>query len=162
MAHFLLSQRTKLSTPLQQNWADTTRNSVLFLFFGYFGGRNSFSRALLLMASPLCFFVQTRPMKVAMKQLFYTIGEPPGIFLSLLPAPQQAIMSLDYGRTMRELYSEVKLAKGGSEDEWMGLEREGESGGVGSSLGDVGLGSDEDYGEEYDDEESDYDSEDEY
>ena len=41
-----------------------------------------------------------------MKQLFYTIGEPPGILLRLLPAPQLAIMSLDYGGVMKGLYGE--------------------------------------------------------
>ena len=90
-----------------QNWADTFRNSLLFLFFGHFGGRkNSFSRAFLLLSSPLCFLLQTRPVKVLLKRIFYAIGQPAGILLSLLPAPQQAIMSLDYGRTMRGLYGE--------------------------------------------------------
>ena len=102
-----------------QNWADTTRNALLFLFFGYFGGRNSFSRTFLLLSSPLCFFIQTRPVKVAMKQLFYTIGEPPGILLSLLPAPQQAIMSCDYGKLMKGLYGE-KMLEG---EEWLEMER---------------------------------------
>lgn len=103
--------KRSLQRNMNVNWADTTRNSLLFLFFGYFGGRNSFSRTFLLLSSPLCFLIQTRPMKVAMKQLFYTMGEPPGILLSLLPAPQQAIMSLDYGKSMRELYDE-KVLKG--------------------------------------------------
>ena len=85
--------KRSLQRNMNVNWADTTRNSLLFLFFGYFGGRNSFSRTFLLLSSPLCFLIQTRPVKVAMKQLFYTMGEPPGILLSLLPAPQQAIMS---------------------------------------------------------------------
>ncbi len=101
--------KRSLQRNMNVNWADTTRNSLLFLFFGYFGGRNSFSRTFLLLSSPLCFLIQTRPMKVAMKQLFYTMGEPPGILLSLLPAPQQAIMSLDYGKSMRELYDEKVL-----------------------------------------------------
>lgn len=43
-------------------------------------------------------------MKIAMKQLFYTVGKPPAILLSLLPAPQQAIMSLNYGEAMADLY----------------------------------------------------------
>ena len=145
-----------------QNWADTTRNSLLFLFFGYFGGRNSFSRTFLLLSSPLCFFIQTRPVKVFLKQLFYTIGEPPGIFLSLLPAPQQAIMSLDYGRVMKGLYGEEVLAQGGRE-EWLEMERREQE--QGDSATGVGMGEDVDVEEEdedrYDDE-TEYDSEDEY
>jgi hypothetical protein len=63
--------------------------------------------------------VQTRPVKVAAKQLFYSLGQPPGIFLSLLPAPQQAIMSCDYGGTMRGLYGERALEGEG----WLVAER---------------------------------------
>ncbi len=63
--------------------------------------------------------VQTRPVKVAVKQLFYSIGQPPGIFLSLLPAPQQAIMSYDYAGTMRGLYGERALEGEG----WLEAER---------------------------------------
>ncbi len=58
-------------------------------------------------------------MKVAMKQLFYTIGEPPGIFLSLLPAPQQAILSCNYGGVMKGLYGEEMLEG----EEWLELEQ---------------------------------------
>jgi len=155
-----MNVKRTLQRNLNVNWADTTRNSLLFLFFGYFGGRNSFSRTFLLLSSPLCFFIQTRPMKVAMKQLFYTIGEPPGIFLSLLPAPQQAIMSLDYGGVMKGLYGEKALAYGGSEDEWLEMEQLENDGDQRSSLGEVELDSDEGY-DQYDDE-SDYDSEEEY
>lgn len=43
---------------------------------------------------------------MAIKQVFYAIGEPPGILLSLLPAPQQAIMSLNYASAMEKLYGE--------------------------------------------------------
>ncbi|KAL7476607.1 hypothetical protein ACHAW6_002454 [Cyclotella cf. meneghiniana] len=130
------------------NWADTTRNSLLFLFFGYFGGRNSFSRAFLLLSAPLCFFIQTRPVKVAIKQLFYAIGEPPGILLSLLPAPQQAIMSLNYANAMRGLYGEdVVRGESWYEDVEMGGEVEEEQADV----------SDED-----EEDEGDYDSDEEY
>ena len=110
-----------------QNGADTTLNSLLFHFFGYFGRRNFFSRTFLLPSAHLCFFIQTRPIKVAIKQLFYAIGEPPGILLSLLPAPQQAIMSLDYASAMRVLYGEDVL-RGDSwyEDGEMGAEEEEE------------------------------------
>ncbi|KAL3811412.1 hypothetical protein ACHAXA_005313, partial [Cyclostephanos tholiformis] len=115
----LLPSRASVLRQRLKNWADTTRNSLLFLFFGYFGGRNSFSRTLLLLSSPLCFVIQTRPVKVAVKQLFYSIGQPPGIFLSLLPAPQQAIMSCDYAALMRGLYGEDALEG----EKWLEMER---------------------------------------
>ena len=56
------------------------------------------------LGAPLCFVLQARPVKIAMKQLFYTVGKPPAILLSLLPAPQQAIMSLNYDAAMIDLY----------------------------------------------------------
>ena len=102
-------------------------------------------------------------MKVAMKQLFYTIGEPPGIFLSLLPAPQQAIMSLNYGNVMRGLYGEKVLEKGGNE-EWLEMERMETNDSTTSSEkmigGDVYDDLDDDEYDQYDDDESDYDSDD--
>ena len=54
-----------------------------------------------------------------MKQLFYSIGQPPGILLSLLPAPQQAIMSCDYAGSMRGLYGEKALEG----EDWLEMER---------------------------------------
>ncbi|KAL7449760.1 hypothetical protein ACHAWC_006475 [Mediolabrus comicus] len=140
--------KRSLQRNMNVNWADTTRNSLLFLFFGYFGGRNSFSRTFLLLSSPLCFLIQTRPVKVAMKQLFYTMGEPPGILLSLLPAPQQAIMSLDYGKSMRELYDE-KVLQG---EEWYEVEKNASEGEESLFFWDD---DEEDYDEEYDEESDD-------
>ena len=84
-------------------------------------------------------------MKVAMKQLFYTMGEPPGILLSLLPAPQQAIMSLDYSKAMRKLYDE-KVLQG---EEWYEMEKEEASAEGAASDGD---------GLFWDDDEDDYDA----
>jgi hypothetical protein len=141
--------KRSLQRNMNVNWADTTRNSLLFLFFGYFGGRNSFSRTFLLLSSPLCFLIQTRPVKVAMKQLFYTMGEPPGILLSLLPAPQQAIMSLDYGKSMRELYDE-KVLQG---EEWYEMEKNANEGEDSLFWDDDEEDYDEEYDEESDDEE---------
>lgn len=141
--------KRSLQRNMNVNWADTTRNSLLFLFFGYFGGRNSFSRTFLLLSSPLCFLIQTRPVKVAMKQLFYTMGEPPGILLSLLPAPQQAIMSLDYGKSMRELYDE-KVLQG---EEWYEMEKNDSEGEQSLFWDDDEEDYDEEYDEESDDEE---------
>ncbi|KAL7545212.1 hypothetical protein ACHAWF_008563 [Thalassiosira exigua] len=148
--------RRTLQRNLNVDWADTTRNSLLFLFFGKFGGRNPLSKALLLLGAPLCFLIQTRPAKVAIKRAFYAAGEPPGIVLSLLPAPQQAIASLDYGAAMRRLYEEKELDGEG----WLEVEREY---GLGGAIGeDSGLY--DDYDEDYDDDDvdSDYDSDEEY
>ena len=64
------------------------------------------------LGAPLCFVLQARPVKIAMKQLFYTVGKPPAILLSLLPAPQQAIMSLNYGAAMADLYGKEGVALG--------------------------------------------------
>jgi hypothetical protein len=64
------------------------------------------SRTIMLLGAPACFIIQARPVKVAIKQLFYTIGEPPGILLSLLPAPQQAIMSCDYDSALKSVYGD--------------------------------------------------------
>lgn len=155
-----MNVKRALQRNLNVNWADTTRNSLLFLFFGYFGGRNSFSRTFLLLSSPLCFFIQTRPVKVAMKQLFYTLGEPPGIFLSLLPAPQQAIMSLDYGGVMKGLYGE-KVLEG---EEWYvseNMEQEELLGKTSNEIG-GGLEFDDGYDQYDDDDESDYDYDGDY
>lgn len=65
------------------------------------------------LGAPLCFVLQARPVKIAMKQLFYTVGKPPAILLSLLPAPQQAIMSLNYGAAMTDLYGKEGVSLGG-------------------------------------------------
>lgn len=77
---------------------------MLFIFFGLFGGRNSVSKNLLLLGAPLCFVLQARPVKIMLKQAFYALANPPGIFLSLLPAPQQAILSFNENDAREELY----------------------------------------------------------
>jgi hypothetical protein len=60
----------------------------------------------MLLGAPACFISQARPVKVCAKQLFYTIGEPPGLFLSLLAAPQQTIMSCKYDDAMKNVYGD--------------------------------------------------------
>lgn len=96
--------RRALQKNLNINWPNTVRNFLLFLFFGYFGGCNTTSRTIMLFSAPACFIIQARPIKIAIKQLFYTIGNPPGILLSLLPAPQQAIMSCDDVTSLQSIY----------------------------------------------------------
>jgi hypothetical protein len=83
----------------------------LLLFFGYFGGRNSMSRGLLLWGAPLSFLVQARPAKLLFKQLFYILLNPPGIVLSLLPAPQQTMLSIDIDKAYQTLYQTKEEAK---------------------------------------------------
>ena len=84
-----------------------------------------------------------------MKQLFYAIGEPPGLFLSLLPAPQQCIMSCDYNDLLVDLYGKD-----------VGEYNELQIGGGSSSYGDYD--DDVDVGEEDDGYDMDEDSYDEY
>jgi hypothetical protein len=59
------------------------------------------------MGAPLCFIVQARPVKQFSKELFYVLlRNPPSIVLSLLPAPQQAMLSLSDEDAMRMVYGE--------------------------------------------------------
>jgi hypothetical protein len=87
-----------------QNWPDTIRYFLLFLFFGFFGGRNTVSRNLLFLGAPLCFVLQARLVKVYLKQAFYACAHPPSILLSLLPAPQQAILDFQEDDARTVLY----------------------------------------------------------
>lgn len=95
------------------------------------------------------------------------MGEPPGLFLSLLPAPQQSIMSCDYNKSLRGLYGDdvgvcnEMLDEGGDLDLNLGDGGEGEV--VDGDSSDAGGDYDDDsevdtdggeYDEDYD---SDYD-----
>jgi hypothetical protein len=59
----------------------------------------------MLWGAPLCFILQARPVKMWSKMLFYMMVNPPGIVLSLLPAPQQALLSMDLEKSYAALYS---------------------------------------------------------
>lgn len=101
------SWRSMLQHNLNIDWADSIRNFLLFLFFGWFGGRTATSRAILLLGAPSVFVLQARPVKLLIRQLFYALfDQPPVFFLSLLPAPQQAILSLNMRKAMHTLYGE--------------------------------------------------------
>eukprot|EP00521_Asterionellopsis_glacialis_P006569 CAMPEP_0195283084 /NCGR_PEP_ID=MMETSP0707-20130614/1752_1 /TAXON_ID=33640 /ORGANISM="Asterionellopsis glacialis, Strain CCMP134" /LENGTH=539 /DNA_ID=CAMNT_0040342195 /DNA_START=142 /DNA_END=1761 /DNA_ORIENTATION=- len=102
--------RRVLQKNLNINWPDTIRNFFLFLFFGLFGGRSTISKHLLLLGAPACFVLQVRPVKILVKQLFYTLSNPPGIFLTLMPAPQQAILSFDIDDAREKLYGSTTTA----------------------------------------------------
>ncbi|CAJ1952356.1 unnamed protein product [Cylindrotheca closterium] len=111
--------RTNLKKSIQHNlnidWGETIRNFLLFLFFGYFGGKATISRRLMLLCAPLCFILQARPVKILAKVLFYMFHNPPGIVLSLLPAPQQTMLSMDEDEAYVALYGHRETGKEGSE-----------------------------------------------
>ena len=98
-----------LVSVILQDWENAIKHSLLFLFLGYFGGKNSFSRHLLLWGAPLSFALQARPVKIWTKIIFYMLSNPPLILLSFLPAPQQAILSVDMEASCVALYGEDGL-----------------------------------------------------
>lgn len=54
----------------------------------------------------MCFVLQARVVKIYLKLAFYACAHPPSIFLSLLPAPQQAILSFNEEEARKVLYPE--------------------------------------------------------
>jgi hypothetical protein len=59
----------------------------------------------MLLGAPLCFISQARPVKIWSKQLFFMFMFPPSIVLSLLPAPEQAILNMDVTKAYGALYA---------------------------------------------------------
>jgi len=99
------------------DWFDTTRNFFLFLFFGICGASGA-SKTFLLMAAPLSIVVQARVVKYKLKEMMYFIlCNPPGILLSLLPAPQQAILSLNKNAVMKSVYGDDVVIEDEAGDE---------------------------------------------
>jgi hypothetical protein len=99
--------RRKVQRNLNVNWPDTARHFCLFLFFGYFGGRTPLSRAVLLLGAPSVFLLQARPVKRWIRRALHAAADhPPPILLSLLPAPQQSILSLDVQAAMEAIYGD--------------------------------------------------------
>jgi hypothetical protein len=72
---------------------------------------------LLLLGAPLCFFLQARPVKIYLKQAFYACANPPGIVLSLLPAPQQAILNFDEEEARKTLYGDTVVKEVTEDDD---------------------------------------------
>lgn len=65
------------------------------------------SRAILLLGAPLCFIAQARPVKQFSKEVLYlALRNPPSIILSLLPAPQQAMLALSDEDALRMVYGD--------------------------------------------------------
>jgi len=116
-----MNVKRALQHNLNINWADTIRNVLLLLFFGHFGARDAVSRMIMLCGAPMCFILQARPVKILLKQLYYAIGKPPGIILTLFPATQQAIMGLDVDQALTDLYGDAvagnTFQSGDEEDE---------------------------------------------
>ena len=54
----------------------------------------------------MCFVLQARAVKMYLKLAFYACAHPPSILLSLLPAPQQAILSFKEEEARKALYPE--------------------------------------------------------
>jgi hypothetical protein len=76
----------------------------MFLFFGFFGGRSALSKNLLLLAAPMSLVIQTRPFKIWLKTAFYMLVNPPDVLLTLLPAPQKAILGVSIDDSYAVLY----------------------------------------------------------
>ena len=63
-----------------------------------------------MLCAPLLFVLQTRPAKVFLKEVFYMLATSEGsILLSLLPAPQQMILSFDMKKQYAALYDPDSL-----------------------------------------------------
>lgn len=61
--------------------------------------------------------IQARPVKIYLKQAFYACANPPGIFLSLLPAPQQAILDFNQEEARKVLYGVFEAESKEDEDD---------------------------------------------
>ena len=56
------------------------------------------------MGAPMSVVIQARPIKILLKQALYACANPPAILLSILPAPQQAILSFSENASQTALY----------------------------------------------------------
>lgn len=75
-------------------------------------------------------------MKLLLKQAFYFCDHPPGILLSLLPAPQQAILNFEQEIELEALYG-IQLHTGMDESLAMGEDLDEEENKVIDSLAEV-------------------------
>jgi len=102
--------RNLLRTLNVQNWPATLWNVCLCLLLGYFGGRTPSSRAILYLGAPLALVGNARPIRRLVMQVAYflLLNQPKSsVILSLIPAPQQLIISLNEREIMHELYDVV-------------------------------------------------------
>jgi hypothetical protein len=150
--------RLSMQRNLNINWNDSIRYFCLFLFFGHFGGRTPASKAILLLGAPAVFVLQARPVKLWMKQLLYALlDQPPGIFLSLLPAPQQTILSLRVGEAMQIVYGPYAGLGSSHDDDMENEVDDAEMDGFGVEEDDVDVLDFDDDEEEEDDDDYDFD-----
>lgn len=92
---------------LNINWFYTGRAMFALLFCGFFGGKSAFSKSIMLLGAPLIVILQLRPVKAALTQLIYALLlHPPSIILSLLPVPQQVMLSMDVDAAMIAIYGD--------------------------------------------------------
>jgi hypothetical protein len=92
---------------LNINWYYTGRAMFALIFCGYFGGKTNFSKSILLLGAPLIVIMQLRPVKAVLTQILYAILlHPPSIVLSLLPVPQQVLLSMDVEAAMIAIYGD--------------------------------------------------------
>jgi len=135
-----MTVKRNIQKNLNINWGDTIRNSLLFIFFGYFGTTNPITKTLMIYyGAPLCFILQLRFVKIFFKQLFYfVLVNSPSFLRSLLDVPKQILLGLDVRECMHVLYPGWIKDGDEEEEEEEGLE-----------FDDVGDKSDYD---EYDDE----------
>jgi hypothetical protein len=101
------SMRLAIQRNFNVDWAEVIKHVVLFLFFGYFGGRTPMSRALLYLGAPSVILLRARPVKIWLRRILYMLlSHPPSIMLSLLAAPQQAILNVREDQAMTAIYGE--------------------------------------------------------
>lgn len=112
----------------------------------------------------MVFVLQARPVKMWFKIAFYMMAKPPAIIATLLPSPEQAILSADLEKSYTILYNpdeeQKKTATNTAKGRVLGnsVKEETET----SKDEDMGsVKSDDDIDEESDEEESDDEEEDE-
>ena len=115
------------------------------------------SRAILLIGAPMCFIIQARPVKLFWKQFLYVVlRNPPSLVLSLLPAPQQAMLSLSDDDAMQLIYGDEYIrSTAGSAEAGVNDENDEQE----DDLGDLPNTSMDEKDDEYDDEDEDEDEE---
>jgi hypothetical protein len=92
---------------LNINWFYTGRAMFALLFCGFFGGKSAVSKSIMLLGAPLIVILQLRPVKAALTQFIYALLlHPPSIILSLLPVPQQVMLSMDVDAAMLAIYGD--------------------------------------------------------
>eukprot|EP00903_Cladosiphon_okamuranus_P017252 g15897.t1 len=96
-----------LAHRLDVNWVQSGQYALFTYICARFGTTGAIGRAVTLMLIPLIFLAQTRTARVGMKLARNLAAEIPVVthlFMGLLQAPQQVIMSIDSEAYTRDLY----------------------------------------------------------